>query len=877
VKHASRPICVLLAMILTPAVMSCANVPRSKTVLTENFELERCCPDRYPARWRVEATAPNGAVYPDVGEAGRGVRLITGGPNQELKLVRALDPREYRGRRLMASVRSRLASQKVAGKAVIRLVASRPGRSPNAWDGAESEPATSTDWSTVSVVQDITDDTTSVELQLVARGDVEAWLDDLVVTSDPAPPRISRRLSSDELAHLGALANLVGYLKFFYPGDQSVQANWRKLEVSAVRKVLASRTSTEVVRALSWLVNLTAPGALLYREGDVAASKTTTPSSRGLHLTRWRHYGYRGGPFGSFREGIDKEDLAMVRIRGSVARGEFEQCQTATLQPDIRIIAGTPNIELLMVPQAGFQAVNRVTGPLAQEMPIRASLTSEVTELNFGLSIQGNGIIEIRSIVLKCENGRKIAELIEMSHHDIDGLGNDLYRVRKIPEDSRMFMRIEKAAASELENKRDELDISIGLNLRLRMPLAVWTNGTITIPESEAPSSQDVVYSYYDLEARIAAAIEVWSAAYWFFPYFDDLPIDWNRQLFSVLQSAAIADTVEAQDAAILDLMAGLHDPHVAVSRYGTDAVLPIFWRIVDKKLLVLNALAPYEKLIPVGSEVLAIDDVPVTTAIKRTATGVSSTESYRDFAIASVLGFGHRGDLVKLRIRPPNASSDTDVVLPRVDGGILSNLREVRSKSGTEVSSNVFYVDLHTLDPETWRNLVSKLENARAIIFDLRGYMTNTAFDVLAHFTRKTISSPRWQVPIVEANRRRKYQESKWTISPRVPAIAARAVFLVDGRSASACETILQIVRDNKLGLIVGERSAGTNGNSVAFETFGRMTIRFTGMRVLSKDGTVTQGIGIEPDVAARPTVAGLIAGRDEVLEAAVRVVGDP
>src|SRR2546430_10856263 len=40
-----------------------------------------------------------------------------------------------------------------------------------------------------------------------------------------------------------------------------------------------------------------------------------------------------------------------------------------------------------------------------------------------------------------------------------------------------------------------------------------------------------------------------------------------------------------------------------------------------------------------------------------------------------------------------------------------------------------------------------------------------------------------------------------------------ARAVFLVDGRSASAPETVLQFVRQYKLGLIVGETTGGTNG----------------------------------------------------------------
>ncbi|HZJ00938.1 MAG TPA: S41 family peptidase [Gemmatimonadaceae bacterium] len=689
---------------------------------------------------------------------------------------------------------------------------------------------------------------------------------------------ITRYLSSQELARLAALANLVGYLRFFYPGDQSAHANWRELEVAAVHRVLASTSSTEVARAFTWLINLTAPGSVLYREGaEAPGTVAPTPPSRGLHLTRWRHYGYQGGPFSSFRDGIDKENRGVIQLGSTVSRKELAQCQVATLQPDIRVISGTPNIGLLIVPQAGFQAVKQVTGELAPAKPISTSLTSEVTDLTYGLSIQGNGVVEIHSLLLKCENDRKIAELNEASHHVIEGLGNDLYQVSQAHEDSRTFTRIERIAFNEFDARNDELDTSIGQNLRLRMPLAVWTNGVITFPEFSPLPARGIPYAYFDFDARIAAGMDVWLAARWFFPYFNDLAIDWNDHFVGVLQASAIAGTVEAQEAALLELMAGLRDPHVALSRYGVDGVLPIFLRRVDKKLLVLNAVAPYEKLIPVGSEVLAIDNVPAVTAVERAATRVSSTETYRDFAIASVLGFGHRGDLVKLRVRSPNGSRDSDVVLPRVDGGILSDLREARGKSGIEVSSKVFYVDLHTLDAETWRNVLSKLADARAVIFDLRGYMTNTAFDVLAHFTRKTIHSPRWQVPIVEANGGRRYQETRWTISPRTPEIAARALFLVDGRSASACETILQIVRDNKLGLIVGERTAGTNGNTVAFETFGRMTVRFTGMRVLGKDGAVTQGIGIEPDIIARPTVAGLAAGNDEVLDAAVHAVAAP
>jgi hypothetical protein len=47
-----------------------------------------------------------------------------------------------------------------------------------------------------------------------------------------------------------------------------------------------------------------------------------------------------------------------------------------------------------------------------------------------------------------------------------------------------------------------------------------------------------------------------------------------------------------------------------------------------------------------------------------------------------------------------------------------------------------------------------------------------------------------------------------------------------------------------------------------------------FTGIGVFYPDKRPTQRIGIVPDVTVSPTIAGIRAGRDEVLEAAVRHV---
>ena len=46
------------------------------------------------------------------------------------------------------------------------------------------------------------------------------------------------------------------------------------------------------------------------------------------------------------------------------------------------------------------------------------------------------------------------------------------------------------------------------------------------------------------------------------------------------------------------------------------------------------------------------------------------------------------------------------------------------------------------------------------------------------------------------------------------------------------------------------------------------------TGMKVLKHDGSRHHGIGILPTVPIAPTIAGIAAGHDELLEKAIEVV---
>jgi C-terminal processing protease CtpA/Prc len=161
--------------------------------------------------------------------------------------------------------------------------------------------------------------------------------------------------------------------------------------------------------------------------------------------------------------------------------------------------------------------------------------------------------------------------------------------------------------------------------------------------------------------------------------------------------------------------------------------------------------------------------------------------------------------------------------------------------------------------------------------VFDMRGYPgTVSTPRIFAHLTDTIIQSALFEVPLVMRPDRQgmQFMESRWRIAPASPRLAARIVFLTGGGAISYAESTMGIVEAYRLGAIVGEATAGTNGNINPFVVPGGYVVTWTGMRVRKHDGSRHHGVGIRPTVPAGRTIAGVAAGRDEVLERGVAVV---
>jgi C-terminal processing protease CtpA/Prc len=140
----------------------------------------------------------------------------------------------------------------------------------------------------------------------------------------------------------------------------------------------------------------------------------------------------------------------------------------------------------------------------------------------------------------------------------------------------------------------------------------------------------------------------------------------------------------------------------------------------------------------------------------------------------------------------------------------------------------------------------------------------------LLEHLLPRKARSPVWLTPIFSRPDRAgvTLDRGQWTVQPTDPRIAAPAVYLADGRAFSWAETLLSMVQSESLGIIVGETTGGTNGNTNSFLVPGGYYLTFTGMKVLRPDGGRHHGVGITPGVRVSPTRDGLAAGRDQILE---------
>ncbi len=391
-----------------------------------------------------------------------------------------------------------------------------------------------------------------------------------------------------------------------------------------------------------------------------------------------------------------------------------------------------------------------------------------------------------------------------------------------------------------------------------------------------------------DAGYQLLALFRFWNIIRYWSPYRNLLDDNWDAVLAEFIPRLGHAATTGDYQRELLALVARVHDTHTNLptgfrERPPTgDHQLPAVLRFIEGRATVVRPLPRSDDPAPAlqrGDVIHALNGTPVEELVKTWSPFyAASNEPARRRDIARNLGRGPAGPA---RLRVERGDTTLDLEVPRVplaaavdpNGG----RHDLPGPAFRLLSKEVAYLKLSAVKLEDVKSYVGQAAGTQGWIIDIRNYPS--AFVVFAlgqhfvaqptEFVRFTMADP--------ANPGAFAFSKTLALQPQSPRYTGKIVILVDEVSLSQSEYTAMAFRSAPGALVVGSTTAGADGNVSRIPLPGGQQTALSGIGIFYPDKRPTQRIGILPDIEARPTLAGIRAGRDEVLEVALRQILGP
>jgi hypothetical protein len=727
----------------------------------------------------------------------------------------------------------------------------------------------------------------------------------------------SARAPLQEIENAAAFARLYGVVRYFYPSDAAASLDWDAFAVHGLEQVRTASDTAALDAALESLFSPLGPGIEI---GPTlpAPPQTGKPDES---LIAWRYMGpgispgsmgpYRGkrtnrplvvttaiDGFASLMQTVPAESLRgkTVRLRGRARAVPQDSIAGAALW--LRV--DRPESKMGFFDNMGNRPIRKAEW---DEYSIEGPVADDATSVAMGVMASGAVTADFDAIELSVKDARGGWNQVPLKDEGFEAAAStaewsrvgtsrnaQITRVSENAPQGGQFVRLSPPSVPPVTAELMDdvppiagahVDVDLGSGLRARVPLSLPDADATADPKGSprlaalraALKSAPEPLAKQGINTRLADVVVAWNVFRHFYPYWTEADVDWDARLRPLLELAATAKTRELHLNALRQLVADVRDGHgnvIETAQPRARAVLPLRLAIVEEQLVVTASGSPTD--VPVGAVISTIDGVPALKRIADAMALASGTAQWKQTRALQEVTACERGSIVNLSV---NSGGESQAVSLRCDTAQVP--AERRPEPITEVSAGIWYVDLSRATVATIMPRIETLAKATGVIFDLRGYPTDAGARILPYLVDAP-EGDRWMhiAKIVGPfHQVAGWQSVGWNVGPLSPRLTGRIVFLTDGRAISYAESVMGYIKDRKLGTIVGAPTAGANGNVVRFQVPGAFAVTFTGMRVTGHDGQAPHHLrGVQPDIPASPTLAGIRSNRDEVLERGVAVI---
>jgi len=747
---------------------------------------------------------------------------------------------------------------------------------------------------------------------------VPAYLIAVFLIAGTACSSAKDKAAERTVQNVRTLARLYGYLRYFHPSDEAAGVDWDALAVLAAGRVKGSPDAKALKAALEEIFQPIAPTMVVYLESEKPPlpSRPGPPADASARSVSWQHVGLGMGtqnsPYLSIRLNRPTEMLGQATLQ-NVLDAAALRGKTVKLSAWVKALPGDLNSQarlwLRISGPAGVSFFYNMKDrpirlPEWTEYSISGTVAADARQITFGSLAAGKGRFLFDGFRLSVTDAAGVEKPLAVGNGGFEegALGaapeswsipspTMAFRVQEgdVREGKRAlsFETMVRPAAGPQFWKTAPADglieKEIGQGILCRIPLALESDADGTLPRPVVEEADRLRAALDDLvkipmsgrdeNVRLGDVVIAWNVFQHFYPYFDVIKADWDEVLTRSLERALSDRTEEDLLRTLNWLVARLEDGHGGVYhalQNTTSTGRPPFRVVwVENRMVIASSIdASFRR----GDIVLAIDGKNPEDILREEEEYRSGSPQWKRFRSTSLFALGPSGTRSVAKLR-----RGRDVLEAGFERSVQAPVSDIPARPAIDsLADSVFYVDLSRASWPDINGRLRDLAEARGVVFDLRGY-PNGNHQVLSHLLREPDRSSAWmKVPLVILPDREgwTFQEIGWNLPVLSPHIGGSVVFLTDGRAISYAESFMSFVEYYKLGEILGEPTAGANGNVNPFSLPGGYSVSWTGMKVVKHDGSQHHTVGVLPTVLCRRTIAGVAAGKDELLEKALEIV---
>jgi hypothetical protein len=395
-----------------------------------------------------------------------------------------------------------------------------------------------------------------------------------------------------------------------------------------------------------------------------------------------------------------------------------------------------------------------------------------------------------------------------------------------------------------------------------------------------------------DAGYQMLGLFRFWNMVQYFYPNRDVMADDpanspnyWDNVLEESIPGIALAKSSLAYQQELMKFTAKIHDTHanlwssIAARPPIGNCQLPVDVRFVEGRPLVLRytsaTAGPSSGLQP-GDVIEQLDGVAVDDLLTQwRPIYADSNEAARLRDFGNYLTRGACGPAAVSVLRGEERMSLTPgrVPISTLDFS-ATYTHDLPGETFQMLSNDIAYLKLSSVKAANSTAYIRAAAGTKGLIIDVRNYPSEFVVFTLGsllvskptdfvRFTAGDVTNPgafHWGAPLA--------------LTPQEPHYAGKVVILVDEVTQSSAEYTTMALRTAPGAIVIGSTTAGADGNVSTVPLPGGFSSYISGIGVFYPDKRPTQRVGIVPDIEMRPTIEGIRAGRDELIEEAIRQI---